>query len=127
MLTTASHEIKRATYQLSTLVTDGEQHIQLFNGSPQDIELLESLPTYCKILCRKHTAPAKVSIEYTNSEGIKSFNVKIYASYNEACPNKKNCNFKFHKKKSFCLYPLVNLERKFKNEYIYIALESLRS
>ena len=49
LLKTASKEIKRASYQLSTLVTDGEQHVQLFNGSLQDLELLDSFPKYCKI------------------------------------------------------------------------------
>lgn len=52
LLKTASKEIKRVSYQLSTLVTDGEQHVQLFNGSVQDLELLDSFPKYCKIFCK---------------------------------------------------------------------------
>lgn len=46
LLRTASKEIKRVSYQLSTLVTDGQQNVQLFNGSVQELELLDSLPTY---------------------------------------------------------------------------------
>ena len=127
LLKTACNEIKRVSYQLSTLVTDGEQHVQLFNGAPQNVELLESLPTYCKIMSKRHSAPCKVSLDYSQPEEIKSFKVKVFASYNEACPNKKNCNFKYYKKKVFSLYPLNSLERKFKNEYIYFALESFKS
>jgi len=84
MLKTTSKEIKRVCYQLSTLVTDGEQHIQLFNGASQDIELLESMPTYCKIISRKQTAPAKVSIDYNQPEEFKSFKIKVFVSYSEA-------------------------------------------
>jgi len=39
----------------------------------------------------------------------------------------KNHAFKFIFKKSFSLYPLDNLERKFKNEFIYFTLESIQS
>lgn len=126
MLKTARVEIRRATYQLSTLVTDGEMNTQLFNGVPHDMELLESLPTYCKVLSKKETAPCKVTLEYNNAEDIKMFRVKVYVSYTDARPSKKNYTFKFHNKKVFNLYPLDNLERKFKNEHIYFALESIR-
>lgn len=48
----AKKEIRRANYQLSTLISDGATGIQVFKGVPQTIELLDNLPTYVKIMSK---------------------------------------------------------------------------
>ena len=121
----AKNNLRRASYQLSTLITDGEMNVQIFNGVPHNLELLENLPTYVKILSKKESAPAKVTLDYCSSEDIKHFRMKVYVSYNDASPSKKNHTFKFINKKTFNLYPLDSLERKFKSEHIYFSLESI--
>jgi hypothetical protein len=64
MIDSIHKKLRTTSYQLSTLVTDGKMHVQLFNGISTNLELLEGLPTYCKISSRREIAPAKVSIEY---------------------------------------------------------------
>lgn len=49
MIDTINKKLRTTSYQLSTLVTDGKMHVQLFNGISTNLELLEGLPTYCKI------------------------------------------------------------------------------
>jgi len=118
-------KLRKTTYQLSTLMADGEMNTQLFNGISEDIELLDGLPRYWKIMCKKEIAPAKVSIEYLKPEEFKSFKLNVFVSYSDASPSKKSYVFKFFNKKNFNLYPLNSLERKFKSDYIYFALESI--
>jgi hypothetical protein len=49
----AERGLKRASYQLSNLVTNGEQSVQIFNSIPQTFELLENLPIFFKIISKK--------------------------------------------------------------------------
>ena len=67
-----------------------------------------------------------MNIDFGQNEDINNSKLKVFVSYTEACPNKKNHTFKFIQKKNFMLWPLNNLERVFKAENIYFAFEANR-
>ncbi len=82
MLNDLQRELKRVSYHLSNVISDGDSHVVLEKGkAPIMIEVIESTHIHAKVPCKGMLSPCKVMMNYL-SKG----NVKIFMSQNHKMP-----------------------------------------
>ena len=118
MLRSANKELKNISYQLSTVISDGEYHVKVMPKNPEELEIIEETSVYCKIEWKGMYAPAKFSITY-RSKG----DCTIFTSYKYSSPNKLNWDNMFKKPGRFLIMPSEK-SKVFNNDYIYLWLHS---
>ena len=118
MLRTANKQLKNISYQLSTVISDGEYHVTVMNGYSEELEVIEETWMYWKIECRGLFAPAKFSISYRTKGDC-----MIFTSYKYSLPNKTNWDNIFKKPRRFILMP-GEKSKVFNNDFIYLWLFS---
>lgn len=118
MLNSATKELKNISYQLSTVISDGEYHIVVMAKYPEDLEVIEETCMYIKIECKGFNAPAKINLEYKTGGDC-----TVYTSYKYSLPNKLNYDSVFKRPKRFLLFP-EDKSKVFSNNFIYLCLES---
>lgn len=120
LLRTANREIKNISYQLSTVISDGEYHVKLMAMYPEELEVLEETCMYCKVECKGMLAPAKFSVGY-KSKG----DLVVYTSYRHSLPSKSRCDNVFKLPRKFLLFP-KDKSKVFANDHIYLCLYSVK-
>lgn len=75
LIRNTGREIKCISYHLSTVISNGEVHYEVFNMQPNLVEIIESTPIYVKIPCKGMLSPCRIKFDY-QSKG----DVKIYMS-----------------------------------------------
>ena len=118
MLRTANKQLKNISYQLSTVISDGEYHVKVMAKYPEELEVIEETNMYCKIECKGLLSPAKFNFVYRNKGDC-----TVYTSLKYSLPNKTNCDNTFKKPKKFLLTPL-DKGKTFTNEFIYLCFNS---
>ena len=63
-LRTVDKKMKQITYKLKRLVADQERHIELKDGMPEEIDVLESTTLLIKVNTKDKPSPARVTIKY---------------------------------------------------------------
>ena len=119
LLTKTDNELRSIKYKLSTLISNGEGHIDLVLGVETPIEVFPSTLVYAKVYCKGKKAPLKMNIKYRTKGDI-----RIFSSYKEMMPNASNSQYQFKKVYNFQLWNYDPREHFFQNPFIYFTFYS---
>jgi hypothetical protein len=70
---------KKLTYSLKRLVADKEKHIELKDGMPEDIDVLESTHLLVKIFTQGKLSPARIEIQYGPGQVVPGNPQKVHS------------------------------------------------
>jgi hypothetical protein len=73
LLMNANKQLKKVNYKLKNLISNGESHVELVQNNPQDFEIFDEIPLYCKLKCKNHAGPARFVIKFTTKGRVKSY------------------------------------------------------
>lgn len=96
MLRKTDRDIKCISYQLSNIVSNGENHIIIQSKSPKAIEVIEDTPIYAKIPCSGYNSPCRIGFEY-----ISKGDIKVFVSLSNKFPSPEDCSKAYNKVKRF--------------------------
>lgn len=113
LLINTNKQLKKVNYKLKNLISNGESHIELIVNNPQEFEVLDEIPLYCKLKCKNHKGPARFVIKFITKGRIKSY-VSMKAS---EAPKYKSDRSRFN------VYPDEN-EKIFECDFIYAMFMS---
>lgn len=110
MLSIADKQIKCISYQLQTVVSDGNFHTVIHPNFENKIEVIEGQYIYCKIPADKCFSPCSVKIRKENT----NTDLKAYISFSNHMPSKENHFKQFKNPRFFKLYAIdqTNPEKK---------------
>lgn len=69
----ADREIRVVSYQLTTIISDGNYHQLLYTMMPNPIEVIENTHIYFKVPCKNLYSPAFFKIKYKSRGDLKIF------------------------------------------------------
>lgn len=73
LISQTDYKIKSMKYQLSTLVSNGEGHIEIIPGAETAIEVFPATLVFARLYCKGRQAPLKVHLRYTGRGDVKVF------------------------------------------------------
>jgi hypothetical protein len=56
--------LKKMSYKLETLISNGENHKELFANNRVEIDVLDEIPFYSKLHCKNALGPARFTVKY---------------------------------------------------------------
>lgn len=119
LLNKAGKELKVVKYRLSTLVTNGESHIQLFHNTDVKVELISGIIIYARAYVKDKIAPVKILIKKN-----RKIDLKVLCSHKFTMPNFANASQQFRDSNKINIWPDDIRENTFKNNYLYIGFLS---
>lgn len=79
-------ELKCISYELSNVVSNGENHIVINNKNPVQIEVIEGTNIYAKIPCNQSSSPCKINFEYFSKGDL-----RVFVSLSNKTPSAEDC------------------------------------
>jgi hypothetical protein len=126
LLRNTKKEIKKTSYKLSTVVSDGEYHRKVHANYPEDLEVIEDTLMFCKIQCFDGAQSMKMKSAH-NSKLLIRVSVKyftrsdlaVYASFKNKAPDQTNSDYSYKNPRKF--YITVNgKDKNVDNQFLYL-------